>query len=272
MIEINLVPDVKQELIHAQRMRATVISISVIVGVAALGLVGALLIFMGGQALSEKFIDDTIKKESAKLAEVKDINSSLTIQNQLATLTAIHEGKYINSRIFDVLATIAPSDSELSPFRSLLKRDENEKITMVDAAYINKFIINTEEKTILLEGQAKGGFSALEEFKKTILATKLQYVEITEIEEDGQVKESREVKEVPLTTHVNDIERSSGRDAENNNILRFTITFPYPDELFKPYLRDAKIIGPTVTTNVTDSYLGIPKEVLSGESAKEENN
>ena len=46
MIEINLVPDVKQELIRAQRVRTGVISMSILVGLAALGIVALLLIWV----------------------------------------------------------------------------------------------------------------------------------------------------------------------------------------------------------------------------------
>lgn len=39
MIEINLVPDVKQELIKAQRVRATVISFSIAIGLVSVAVV-----------------------------------------------------------------------------------------------------------------------------------------------------------------------------------------------------------------------------------------
>jgi len=57
MIEINLVPDVKQEYIRARLLRNFVISISVVVGVSVVGLAIALGIILGGQVVAEKLQD-----------------------------------------------------------------------------------------------------------------------------------------------------------------------------------------------------------------------
>ena len=59
MIEINLVPDVKQELIKAQRIRSTVISFSIIIGIISLGAATALDIYaFPVQTLRNVVVDD----------------------------------------------------------------------------------------------------------------------------------------------------------------------------------------------------------------------
>src|ERR1044072_6732800 len=109
MIEINLVPDVKQELIKAQRVRASVVSISILVGMAAVGVVVVLAIWVFAVQTARSVItDNTIKSESDKLSKVADVSNTLTIQNQLSKLTAMHDEKSIDSRIFDILTTITP--------------------------------------------------------------------------------------------------------------------------------------------------------------------
>lgn len=109
MIEINLVPDVKQELIRAQRIRASVVSLAVVIGIAAIAVVVLLALYVfGAQTLRGVLSDKAIKSESQKLIAVPDLGDTLTIQNQLTKLSSLHAGKHIDSRIFDVLTTIVP--------------------------------------------------------------------------------------------------------------------------------------------------------------------
>jgi hypothetical protein len=233
MIEINLVPDVKQELIRAERIRSIVISMTILVGMIAAGLVVLLVVWVFGiQAARGAFVDRKIETESATLSAVEDLESSLTIQNQLNTLPALHESKQVSARIFDVLRAInPPAPNEVS---------------------ISKLTINAEDKMIAIEAQAAGGYPALEVFKKTILATNLEY---------AGIDNSQEVR--PLAVDVNDGDRSYGEDASGKKVLRFALTFQYPDELFTPYLKDARIAGPTQKINVTDSHLGVPKSLFA---------
>ena len=75
MIEINLVPDVKQELLRAQRTRTAVITISIISGLAAIGIVVLLLVYVFGvQAVRSGLADNAIKEQSEKLASVEDLS------------------------------------------------------------------------------------------------------------------------------------------------------------------------------------------------------
>lgn len=238
MIEVNLVPDVKQELIHAERVRSVVISLTILVGLVAVGIVVLLGLWVFGvQTARGVLSDNKIKTESAKLSSVKDLASTLTIQSQLSALPTLHESKHVDSRIFDVLARINPPEP--------------------NAIAISKLAIDSTEKTISIEAQAAGGYSALEVFKKTIAATKFQYTE------DG--KEQM----VALTDSISDGDRSYGEDAEGKKVLRFALIFTYPDELFTPYLDNARVVGPN-TTNVTDSYLGLPKSLFSPKASDTE--
>jgi hypothetical protein len=231
MIEINLVPDVKQELIKAQRVRASVISMSVLVGMVAVAIVVVLGIWVFAIQTARSVIsDNTIKNESEKLAKVEDVSNTLTIQNQLSKLTSMHDGKSIDSRIFDILTTINPPEPN------------NVSITNLS--------LDSAEKTIKIEAQAINGYPALDVFKKTINATMFQF------SEDGQ-KQS-----VPLASDMSDSDRSYGEDASGAKVLRFTLTFTYPDELFAKTAQGATIVAPT-RTNVTDSFLGVPQSLFT---------
>lgn len=232
MIGINLVPDVKQELIHAERVRSLVISAAILVGMAAVAVVVLISLWVFGiQTARGALSDNTIKNESAKLSSVEDLENSLTIQNQLSLLPSLHESKQVDSRLFDILATINPP----APY----------DVT------ISKTTINASDKTISIEAQATGGYPALEVFKKTIGATEFHFIG------DDNAEESRK-----LASSISDADRSYGQTADGQKVLRFGLVFAYPEELFTPYLKDAKIVGPD-RTNVTDSNLGVPKSLFS---------
>ncbi len=69
MIEINLVPDVKQELIRARHVRTVVVSSAVTVGLVALGIVILLAIYtFGVQTVRANIADEAIKTKSKELA------------------------------------------------------------------------------------------------------------------------------------------------------------------------------------------------------------
>jgi len=231
MIEINLVPDVKQELIRAQRVRASVISMAIFVGIIAIGVVVLLAVWVFGvQTARNLLTDNTIKSESNKLSSVEDISHTLTIQNQLSKLSGQHDGKAIDSRIFDILNTINP------PAPNDVK--------------INNLSLDSSTSTIKIEAQAAGGYSALEVFKKTISATKFEY------------NDNGEKQSVALADSISDSDRNLGQDASGATVLRFALTFTYPEKLFSKTAQNATIVAPT-KSNVTDSFLGVPQSLFT---------
>lgn len=235
MIEINLVPDVKQELIRAQRIRASVVSLAVVIGIAAIAVVVLLALYVfGAQTLRGVLSDKAIKSESQKLIAVPDLGDTLTIQNQLTKLSSLHAGKHIDSRIFDVLTTIVPP--------------------IPNDVSVTNLALDSDNRLVTIEAQASGGYSALEVFKKTINATNLEFTM------------NGERQTVPLASEMSDSDRSYGEDSSGKRILRFTISFVYPDELFSPAAENATIVAPT-RRNATDSYLGVPKSLFSKRSS-----
>ena len=95
MIEINLVPDIKQEMLRAQRMRNVAITISILVGVAAGTVVLILAGVLGGQVAVEKMTEGTINDQYKKLVATQDINDM--IKDEGATPEEIL--KYLNTNI-----------------------------------------------------------------------------------------------------------------------------------------------------------------------------
>jgi len=237
MIEINLIPDVKQELIRAKRVRTLVVSGAILVGIAAVGIVILMAGYLFGvQAVRSNLADDRIKEKSSELAGISDIENTLTIQHQLTRLTELHNQKNITSRFFDLLAAINPSPPNQVSFSSAK--------------------LDAETGLIRLEGQAENGYIAADVLKKTILNTKISF------------KEGSETKEVPLTDQVSTSDLSYGEDSLGKKVLRFTLTFSYDPAFFARTSQNALIIPPG-RQNATDSYQRLPESLFSDRAVDE---
>lgn len=230
MIEINLIPDVKQELIKAQRVRATVISFSILIGFVTVGIVTVLAIYVFAvQSLRGGLDDQAITDNSKKLTSIPDLSKTLTIQNQLTKLTSMHANKNIDSRIFTVLSAIVPP----AP----------------NNVQISTLTINSTDGTISMEGQAANSYAAVEVFKKTISGAQIEF------KADGTDQT------VPLASSVSTGDTSYGEDSTGAKVLRFTIVFNYAPELFAPSSTNLKIVN-SASGNRTDSYLGVPTSIF----------
>lgn len=237
MIEINLIPDVKQELIKANRVRTVVVGMALLVGAAAVGIVVLLAVYLFlGQAVRSNIADGQIKDKYQQLSGIEDLANTLTVQQQLGALTEQHDNKNITSRFFDLLVIINPSAPNQVSFSTAR--------------------VDTKDSTIRLEGQAVNGYIAADVLKKTILGTKLSY-------RDG----SNETQTIPLAENVATTELSYGEDSTGNKVLRFTLTFEYNPAFFARASKDAIIVRPD-RQNVTDSYLRLP-ESLFGDRASD---
>ncbi len=232
MIEINLVPDVKQEYIKAKRARTLVISGAIVVGMAAVGIVVLLALYLYGvQNIRSNAIDTDITDRSNELQNIDDIDNTLTIQHQLTKLDELHNQKNVVSRFFDLLVAVNPASPNSVSFSQ----------TSFDAA----------AGTIVLEGQAKNGYVAADVLKKTILGTSMSYKD-----DNGQTQT------VPLTDHVTAGELSYGEDASGDQVLRFSLSFEYDPVFFARSSKNAIIIKPN-RQNVTDSYVRLPESLFS---------
>lgn len=230
MIEINLMPDVKQELLRAQRQRTTVITFAILIGIISIGVVTILAVYtFGFQALRSVYADNQIKEKNTTLQQEEDLPKLLTIQNQLTKITDLNGKKQIDSRIFDMLRATLPSGDSA--------------VTVSQLSLISEDGINS----IQIDAQAPGSYSSAELFKKTLESAVVQYVD-----SEGA---SQEVK---LASNVALSQTSYGEDQNGNRTLRFTVTFDAAPELFDSKTDNVNIVI-SRRGNVTDSYLGVPQ-------------
>lgn len=233
MIEINLLPDVKLELLRAQKVRSMVVIVSVAIGIVAAAVLILLSIYVFGvQLVRNQMSDGTIKSEYSKISKTTDLSKMLTIQNQLSELSQQYDSKTVTSRLFAVLSSTLPAAPN--------------NISLSDIS------IDTTSNTITLQGQAPTGYIAVETFKKTIGMAVLNYKDSTN--NGDSVSKS-------LASNISITNTSYGEDASGNKVLRFTIGFNYDSALFASTSTDAIIRNGTVG-NVTDSYLELPTSIF----------
>ncbi|MDO4508281.1 MAG: hypothetical protein Q4B65_02795, partial [Candidatus Saccharibacteria bacterium] len=154
--EINLVPDIKNEMIKALKLRNLIFFICIIVASAS---VGVSIIFASSAAIQQASADgkkETIKLLSEKINSYDDLDRFLTIRDQLGNISEISEKKQLLSRIFGVLSALLPSGPDQ---------------IMISEMNVD---LSTEMPTISFDAQANAGaepfidYNVLDSFKKSM--------------------------------------------------------------------------------------------------------
>ncbi|MEO8691565.1 MAG: hypothetical protein ABI397_02150, partial [Candidatus Saccharimonas sp.] len=223
MISINLIPDVKLDMLRSQKVRNFAVSISILTGAVAVAIVIVLSGVIGVQTAAQAAANKKIETEFHKLSSVPGLNDTVTIQNQLSQISALNDTKSLDSRLLRVLEAInpaAPNDMKFS-----------------------KITLDPIDNTLTIEGFAVGGFASTDVFRKTILHTLIE----------GKARGSDAIVRQPLTDDVTLHSTSYGANADSIVVLSFKISFIYPEDLFNNSLEQVKVDTPTSKIDVTDS-------------------
>lgn len=141
MIQLNLLPDVKLEYIKAQRSRRLTISVAVLVTIASVVLLVGLF---SVSLLQKKHLSDLSKdiaSESSKLQKQPQIDKILTVQNQLQSLTALHDAKPAASRLFGYLNDLTPAQISITNFSTDFTQQTATITGTADAlSSVNKYV------------------------------------------------------------------------------------------------------------------------------------
>jgi len=115
MIQFNLLPNVKLEYVKTQRTKRMLTLVSIVVSAAGIGILVLSLVTV--DVVQKKSLSDLnkdITRYSSQLHNVKDLDRILTVQNQLSTLTSLHDKKPVASRLFPFVSQLTPSKASLN--------------------------------------------------------------------------------------------------------------------------------------------------------------
>lgn len=206
MISINLLPDVKKELLRIRRERNLVVSISILAvggSIAALVILGGIL---GGLNIAKVVMESGINKNKATInsaIEDKQLNEYLTIQNQLAQIDGLKDEQLVYSRIMDYLVALNPA----SP--------NNAELSTVSLEMSDGSVAAT------LEGKTQN-FEALNVYKTTLASAELVYEEKTE-DDDEDTSESNDSSDNSSTGDTDSSSETGTNDdstTDNTNAKR----------------------------------------------------
>jgi len=161
--EINLVPDIKDEMIKALKLRNFIFFLCIIVASAsvAISLIFA-TIAVGQQAIVDSK-ENTIANLSTTINSYSDLGDFLTIKDQLSNLDAISNNKRLLSRTFSVLTALLPTGADYI------------KISELGVSF------SGESPTITFDAQANAGnppyidYNVLDSFKKSMQYMRYDY-------------------------------------------------------------------------------------------------
>jgi Tfp pilus assembly protein PilN len=123
-IQFNLLPDLKLQYNKVQRVRKTVNSIAVLVSLASLAIF--LLMLLTVDVVQKKQMSDAGKELdslSKQLNSIPQLNTIVTVQNQLQSLPALHQSKHITSRVFTFLPQLTPASVSINKLNLDLKEN-----------------------------------------------------------------------------------------------------------------------------------------------------
>ena len=251
MIEVNLVPDVKKEFLRARKIR-NIITFSVIIAtsitIAITGIL-AFTVFVVQQVTLDNLKKDAETEYSSITRSHADLDTILTIQNQLTQIDTLNSNKFLTSRLFNVLVAIVPTG-------------END-------VKVSEMKFDRSTNTLSVSGHGKSRFIALDAFRKTIERTTYSYPLASAADDENvDCLVSNDKCTAPkqlLSGSVNQRGSSLGRDSDGNYVLRFELDFKIASEVLDFDIKRIAFISPS-RQNVTDSYLQIPTGIFEGKA------
>ena len=180
MYEINLVPDIKAELLSKQKLRNLVILICIVAAIACAAVVLVFVGIVGTQAVRilgqdheiecrAKGGKDCDRSYGTAVSNFSNVGTLLTMQNQMREIDVLEKNRINFSRIFPMFDVILP-DGE----------DQLVKVSSITA--------NFDEMTFLIEANSKTsqGYVPREKFVKGLKLTYYDYGSYMRFDRDTQ--------------------------------------------------------------------------------------
>lgn len=215
MIQFNLLPDVKLEFVKTRRIKRVVTTVAIGIGASTMTIFILLLVVVN--VFQSKHLNDLskdIKRDSSELANTKDLNKVLTIQNQLNSLPELHNNKPVTSRLLGYVTQITP-----------------------DKVSISQLAVDYELNTLVFTGDADM-LSTVNKFIDTMKFTNYQVKDSTE--------QKKAFSEVVLTSFSLAEANSKAKSASYSASLKF-------DPVIFNSAQDIQLIVPKVITTRSET-------------------
>lgn len=213
---------------RAQRAKRLVVAGSVLTIITVVMFTGALALHVFVLQRSHiASITDDIQESTQKIREIDEIDRILTVQNQLNTITGLHEDKPVTSRLFSYIATVTPLEVDITELE-----------------------INFEEELITVSGQTDT-FESVNKYTDTLKFTEYMIVPDTEEDDEDNEQLPRELmeddeEEVELFTAFNGVELSDFTRTQDG--ASFVIQINYNPEIFSSANSVQLFIEETIST------------------------
>lgn len=257
LVEVNLLPDIKQEVLVARQMRDRVATWSILalaIAVTIVIVLGAIVLIVQNLIMSSQ--KNQIEADFKKYSSYQGAGSLLTVQKQLKVLNDIHSKKTVTSRMFVLIVQVITN--------------YNLDIT------ISKIDLDPHKQKIILEGYSETGYIELERLVKTLNNSEIAYVPTQRLIEIGQkASEKQAESEKELNDELEKAgykkllredasllnDASTGERSDGKKIWMFKLGLALDQEFFLASEKNAIIKG-TSYRDVTDSILSIPPDLF----------
>lgn len=168
MIQFNLLPDVKLEYIHTQRLKRLVLGVSLIATAASLFIF--LVLASSVYLVQKKSINDLhhdIDSASSELKSQPNVADILTVQGQLNTLPSLNSQKPAASRLFAYLSELTPTQATISD----LKVDFTQNTITINGNAPSLDIVNTFVDGLKFTSYTVSGGTPASAFSSVVLAS-----------------------------------------------------------------------------------------------------
>lgn len=172
--EINLVPDIKDEMIKTLKIRNYIFFACIVIAIASVAVTTVVGLIAGAQELARDGKKDTINNLSAKLNSYTDLNDSLTVRDQLGNLESITKNKRVFSRTFNALSAFIPTGADTITISEL-------EVKLGSGDNQDDVELEREQPTLVITGQANAGkepyidYNVLDSFKKSMKYMRYDY-------------------------------------------------------------------------------------------------
>lgn len=262
MISINLLPDIKKDLLRVRRERNLVVTVSVIAVGVSVGILLVLGATLGGMTVAKMATESSIESNEKKIDDAiknDQLNRYLTIQNQLSQIDGLKDGQQIYSRLMDYLVALNPAAPNNATLQNV--------ILSSSGASSSSSSSSADGITVTLEGST-ADFASLNVYKNTLINAQISYEEESDDDadtdsssnqDDGEgsgrnnVTENTEAIKENLFTSVEVTESNLSTDSRGSTVS-FAIVAVFNPRAFDSTIDDSsiKIEIPRETTSDGD--------------------